>query len=62
MHLKVACLICKKVIFDKELTENEAKQKMTELVNAKYIEIKSEDKEVGGFLCKKCYNKIFESI
>ncbi len=62
MHLKVACLICKKVIFSKELSENEAKEQMTKLINAKFVELKSKDKEVGGFVCDKCYNKIFESI
>ena len=62
MHLKVACLICKKVIFSKELSENEAKEQMTKLINAKFVELKTENQEVGGFICNKCYRKIFEYI
>ncbi len=65
MRLKVVCLICKKQIFNKKLNDDEMKKQMIELLKnyGKYVIIKNVNKQkVGGFVCEKCYNKIFEAI
>ncbi len=66
MELKVVCLICKKQIFNNRLSDEDTKKPLTELLKSqgKYVIIKNKetDEKVGGFLCEKCYKKLFESI